>query len=133
MQILRPSRRITRTDYSLTYEWLDSPGSGFGFPCDVNGNLIDQDDMPPEAAENYRKCTDGTFAVSGPKIQKFTSAYIDPAIGECDECGTVVSLESFTNTCQNCGADYNMSGQRLSSRRLWGEETGESPGEILSI
>lgn len=34
-----------------------------------------------------------------------------------------------TNTCE-CGADYNMSGQRLADRGQWGEETGEDSREV---
>ena len=41
----------------------------------------------------------------------------------CD-CGEDVECHDFTNTCQ-CGADFNMSGQRLAPRDQWGEETGE--------
>lgn len=51
-------------------------------------------------------------------------------IGLCDECGERVCLDGFTNTC-DCGADYNMSGQRLADRSQWGEETGETLADIL--
>ena len=52
-----------------------------------------------------------------------------PAEG-CCECGKLVTLTSFTNTC-DCGRDYNMSGQQLAPRSQWGEETGETAGDIL--
>lgn len=39
-------------------------------------------------------------------------------------CGRDVQCWHFTNTCA-CGADFNMSGQRLAPRSQWGEETGE--------
>jgi hypothetical protein len=42
---------------------------------------------------------------------------------KCD-CGDKVWCPEFTQTC-SCGADYNMSGQRLAPRDQWGEETGE--------
>lgn len=45
-------------------------------------------------------------------------------------CGQEVLCMNFTNTC-DCGADYNMSGQQLAPREQWGEETGESVGDIL--
>jgi hypothetical protein len=47
----------------------------------------------------------------------------------CD-CGRDVYCGGFTNTCE-CGADYNMSGQRLANRSQWGEETGETADDIL--
>lgn len=46
-------------------------------------------------------------------------------------CKREVWCEYFTNTC-DCGADYNFSGQRLASREQWGEETGETAGDILN-
>ncbi len=57
---------------------------------------------------------------------------VERSKGLC-ECGHVVELLQFTNTCGKCGRDYNMSGQRLASRSQWGEETGESVGDILSV
>ncbi len=46
----------------------------------------------------------------------------DPAI-RC--CGVELVCDSFTNTCDRCGADYNFAGQQLAPRSQWGEETGE--------
>ena len=40
-------------------------------------------------------------------------------------CGSQLVLSRFTNTCGECGADYNQSGSLLASRQFWGEETGE--------
>jgi len=40
-------------------------------------------------------------------------------------CNTWLLCQGFTNTCDRCGTDYNMSGQRLAPRSQWGEETGE--------
>jgi len=50
---------------------------------------------------------------------------------EC--CGEICDCSGFTNTCPSCGADYNWAGQRLAPREQWGEETGESLSDILSI
>ena len=46
-------------------------------------------------------------------------------------CDKWLSLGKFTNTCGECEADYNGSGQLLASRRLWGEETGEHWTECM--
>lgn len=54
-----------------------------------------------------------------------------PRIGRC--CGQEIVLDSFTNTCDVCGADYNSAGQHLAPRENWGEETGEILSDILSI
>jgi hypothetical protein len=40
-------------------------------------------------------------------------------------CGSWMQCLNFTNTCDECGADFNFAGQRLASRSQWGEETGE--------
>jgi hypothetical protein len=40
-------------------------------------------------------------------------------------CGEWLRCDNFTTTCPDCGADYNMSGDRLAPREQWGEETGE--------
>jgi len=58
---------------------------------------------------------------------------IDPAILLC-YCGAEVVLDSgFTNTCVECERDYNWNGSLLAPREQWGEETGESVSDILSI
>lgn len=54
----------------------------------------------------------------------------EPAVGHCEDCGGLVTLRHFTNTCE-CGADYNTSGSRLAPREFWGEETGESLSDIM--
>jgi hypothetical protein len=44
----------------------------------------------------------------------------------CKACNNPVELlSSWANQCDNCGAEYNGSGQRLAPREQWGEETGE--------
>ncbi|MCY9738176.1 hypothetical protein M5X17_31275 [Paenibacillus alvei] len=120
--IIKEKQRIELTSYSLEYEWNDVKGAGFSFPCDEKGNLITEG-LTKRGLENYNACSKGEKDVKFLGIQKNNYAYTEPAILECD-CGDKLSLSGFTNTCQ-CGTDYNMSGQRLASRRHWGEETGE--------
>ena len=50
---------------------------------------------------------------------------------QCEDCCRRISLESFTNTCYTCGADYSLQGDRLAPRSQWGLETGESIADIL--
>ena len=47
-------------------------------------------------------------------------------------CGDEVVCDRFTNTCYECGSDFNGSGQLLADRSQWGEETGESVSDILA-
>lgn len=45
-------------------------------------------------------------------------------------CGSWLSCDAFTVTCDRCGADYNQSGDQLALRSQWGEETGEHWSDI---
>jgi hypothetical protein len=56
-----------------------------------------------------------------------------PAIGLCIRCGEEVILQGFTNTCERCGADYDIAGRRLAPREQWGWETGETAADILRL
>jgi hypothetical protein len=55
-----------------------------------------------------------------------------PKWGKCDGCGRRVELDAFTCPCE-CGCDYNMDGWLLTDRAQWGEETGETAADILTI
>ena len=57
---------------------------------------------------------------------------ISPAVGLCP-CGQEVELGGFTNTCDNCGTDYNWAGQALAPRECWGEETGEHWTDLIDL
>ena len=43
--------------------------------------------------------------------EKNENGWREPAIGECNHCGTHVYLSSPTNDCDKCGTTYNMVGQ----------------------
>lgn len=119
------------TEYRHYFEYTDSPGAGFSFPCDENGNL---EDLSKEAQANYEECLRGK--INGSKIvdrgiDSFTNEYRRPPMGLCG-CGNKIELGHFTNQCV-CGNLYNSSGQRLSNPDTWGEETGEHPADIWRI
>jgi hypothetical protein len=40
-------------------------------------------------------------------------------------CGATIYCSEFTNTCDECGSDYNFNGDLLAPREQWGYETGE--------
>ena len=129
MKIIQQRETHEEVEYRLFYERVECSGSGFSFPCDENGN-VNLAEMTPTGS--YQKCLNGEIQVKDGKIITFRHTYTEPAIGLCD-CGKEVELFGFTNTCEGCGRDYNMSGQLLASRSQWGEETGESLSDILSI
>jgi hypothetical protein len=131
IKIIQRREIIETVTYSLFFELRGKEGAGYAFDCDKAGN-IDMGKLHANALANLGACQDGTFNVFAGYVQEFRHSYRQPAIGECD-CGEHVQLYGFTNTCDNCEADYNMSGQRLAPREQWGEETGESLADILSI
>lgn len=133
-RIISDSMHHLEAYYHLVYSWEDCSGAGFSFPCDEIGN-VDIDSMQPEAQANYAACVRGEK--DGKKlvcegVERYSFNWKEPAVLECD-CGAHVDLDGFTNMCEGCGADYNMSGQRLAPRECWGEETGEHPADIGRI
>ncbi len=55
-----------------------------------------------------------------------TFELIEAQIIEC-ECKAQIQLwDSWANGCDQCGREYNGSGQELAPREFWGEETGET-------
>jgi hypothetical protein len=70
-----------------------------------------------------------TFIVNGETVER---VYFEPAVMRCD-CGAEITLSNgMTNGCDRCDREYNGSGQLLASREFWGEETGETVGDILN-
>lgn len=137
MKIIQHRTQIHIVEYRKVFKVVGLPGSSFAFECDKDGNL-NGNSLGTTAQDSYRQClagnirlSTGTFRVSAPQIEEDKRSYWEPAIGQC-ECGEEVHLEGFTNTCE-CGRDYNLSGQLLADRSQWGEETGESLSDILSI
>lgn len=111
---------------------LSDPHSGFCFSCDEQGDILPG--LNPDAQANYKRAMAmvkrGEMRDLGVSEERHRGW--KPRIGLCD-CGKQVHLEGFTNTCHGCGADYNHAGQRLAPRSQWGEETGESVADILSV
>jgi hypothetical protein len=133
MKIIQRRERKTAVEYARSFVWENDPGAGFSFPCDEAGN-VGEASMNPVALKSYRACLTGRIggrAIVDEGVVRYESRYTMPAVGLCEECGSEVVLDRFTNTCSKCAADYNMSGQRLAPRSQWGCETGESVADIL--
>lgn len=129
--LLTTRQRITNTTYARHFTWRDTPGAGFSFDCDEQGNILSAG-FAPEALDNLAKCLDGTFDVTDDGVVTYTNTYIEPATIRCS-CGEIVALEHFTNTCHRCERDYNLGGQLLAPRDQWGEETGETYLDIIGL
>lgn len=141
MEITKHRKTTYVSEYRLGFEYVDpsgvrrSGGSGYSFDCDAEGK-VDESTLNPLAKKNLEGCRSGHIdrkQIFCTGIREYGRQVTEDAEGCCDCCGTTVVLGSFTNTCDGCGADYNMSGQRLASREQWGYETGETLADILSI
>jgi len=120
MEIIQKSQRVQVERYALDYEWNDTPGAGFSFPCDKDGNLL-MDEIPETARENLNKCLNGEYPVKAEGVKDYSYSYFQAAIGKCI-CSRLVTLDdALTNTCEGCQREYNMSGQLLAPRSQWEE------------
>jgi hypothetical protein len=122
MEMVRRSQIVQVERYAVDFEWNDMPGAGFSFPCDKQGNIL-QDEMRPEGCQNLEKCLSGEYAVIPQGVRDYSYTYREPAQGRCF-CGKIVELVDFTNTC-GCGLEYNTSGQILAPRNQWEEPWDE--------
>lgn len=105
-------------DYRLSFEWPHTPGSGYGFECDKNGN-VDLENMNPAALESLANCL-FVFDINFVGIEDYSRVVEDPSHGICD-CGRTVYLNydyGHGIDC-DCGRIYNLSGQELAPRSQW--------------
>ena len=135
IEIIRKRAQRENITYQQEYRWADDPNAGFSFDCNKDG-YIDWSKLSSAGKKNLAMCLEGKDPETGKRIinagiEKFTSSYVEPAVGRC-ACGREVELYGFTNTC-DCGREYNSAGQQLADRSQWGEETGEHPADIARI
>lgn len=50
---------------------------------------------------------------------------------EVNCCGVWIECHGTTSSCQNCGKEFNISGQELAPREQWGEETNETSDDFF--
>lgn len=122
MEIIRKRQSVHVERYALDFEWQDTPGAGFSFPCDAQGNIL-RAEIQPVGLQNLEKCLSGEYAVTHRGITDYSYTYHEPAQLRCS-CQRIVLLEEFTNTCE-CGLEYNSCGQLLAPRSQWEEPWDE--------
>jgi|3_EtaG_2_1085321.scaffolds.fasta_scaffold07781_12 hypothetical protein len=133
MKIIKKSMWHQGETHMLHFHYRTDPGSGFSFPCNEKGE-VDRGNMCGAALDNLDACLSGKHDVvpKGGERVTLDNSWREPSVGLCD-CGEEVSLGGFTNTCEECGLEYNSAGQQLADRSQWGEETGESVADILAV
>ena len=117
MEIVQRSHHTYVERYALLFAWNDTPKAGFSFPCTKEG--IVESGLPLPAQDNLKKCLSGEYAVTPQGVVDCSYTYFQASIGRC-ECGEIIELADFTNTCE-CGREYNSSGQLLAPRSQWEE------------
>lgn len=133
IEIIREMRQVTRVRYELRWDSISMYGGGYSFPCNEHGMLLAHNEFSDElmtrlAMDNYKRMfnhPDFTFV----GVIRLVDRWMEPRVGRCI-CGAEVVLNDFTNTCDECWRDYNVSGQLLAPRSQWGEETGEHPADV---
>jgi hypothetical protein len=133
IQIIKRRKRHEGTEYTRSYDYKGERDWGFSFECDSKGK-VDRDALDLATRLTFLECCEG-FTNGRPVVYRGVESrdvsWTEPAVGLCD-CGAEVVLGGFTCPC-DCGRDYNSAGQLLAPREQWGEETGESLSDILSI
>ena len=134
MEIIRQRSVEHFTFYRRDFSLVSNPGSGYSFECDAQGDIAEA--LHPAGVANFKACLAGVNE-NGEKIRddgvrECHDRIIHDRIGKC-VCGCEVSLSHFTNTCDGCQRDYNMSGQELAPRSQWGCETGEDYSDIQGL
>jgi hypothetical protein len=128
---IKDREHVTTVTYAVFYAANPEGSSGLMFDCDASGN-VDRSKLNPCARANLAKIERGEIPYVYSELTTLETSYVDPAEILCD-CGDTVALYGFTNTCDSCNRDYNMSGQELAPRSQWGEDTGETLSDILRI
>ena len=94
MSIISRGQRVQRVTFGRLFEYDDLPGAGFSFPCDEQGNLLDEDgeSITAVAEGNYKACLTGIVEgrhVSDKGVERYASSYWQPAVLLCS-CGAEV-------------------------------------------
>lgn len=114
---MTPRERKTFVRFELVFD--DGHNSGFGFPCDESGNLLN---LQGAAKKNLEWCrAHPEKFVRFDEVEIIRQTYTEPARGTC-VCGATVILEDqYYGACQcpNCGHWYNLFGQSLLPPDEW--------------
>lgn len=125
--ITRPERKV-RITYEISFMHKGGQ-SGFGFPCDREGNL---EPLNPDAKRNYDYCIahPEEFPEQYNEIITIRQPYTEPGRGDCI-CGRTVYLEDryYGACCCDCGRWYNTFGQELLPPDQWEEDPSEEDYE----
>ena len=113
---------VTSIEYTLCFD--DGRYNGFGFPCDENGKLLEDENENPVAWRNYRWCLehpDKFFRFN--KVVSYERSWRENNTGTC-HCGKEIELyNEYLGACEcpRCGKWYNIWGQELNNPSTWSQ------------
>lgn len=127
-KIVRKRERIQYYTYSQFFERVDRPGSGFAFPCTMEGTIL-VSEMTDGGRDTLDKVLAGEIpGLKEPVLQESLHRYTQTAIFQCAVCRSefLAKLDS-TGACEcpKCGRLYNGFGQPLTPRSQWEEPLDE--------
>ena len=149
MKIIQQPDTEVRRKRRHSFRWVKQGDGGLSFDVDEHGEPISlcgkKNFTAWQGMEQYIRAilgpewapfgyegeegTDTSFEIINEGIVTDEIIIRIPRAGLCN-CGRKVTLDRFTNPC-SCGLDYNMFGELLAPRHLWGEETGEHWSECI--
>jgi len=124
-----PSKQVYVERYFHEFRWKDTPGAGFTFPCDKDGNV----ELTEFNSENYEFCLSATDEIINLGIEDHSFWDREPANGTCD-CFRTVWLDydnGYGISCE-CGRTYNLSGQELTPMSQWDEYMNDDDSHMIS-
>lgn len=116
VEILSDRQRKQLIGYDLYFQDRENKECGYGFLCDSDGNVLD-DEHKDVWIQNYNYCITHPELYEYKGIRTWKTHYTEPAVGLCS-CGEKVVL-SGDCTCPKCGQWYNSFGQALRDPEYW--------------
>lgn len=104
---IKRGERIEAVRHYRQFDWPGEPNCGFAFPCDEQGNLVNEHGEPLNSAamENYQQCLSGSVdgrAILDRGVVEDRWTYWEPGVLRC-VCGAELVIEMLmTNTCNAC-------------------------------
>ena len=123
MKDFEMGKYVTLVHHEIVFD--DGHNNGYGFPCDENGNLTEDNEA---VRRNYAWCLahPDEFKRYNKHIT-FETSYCENSTGRCD-CGKLIELyDQYYGACQcpHCGQWWNLFGQALNDPSKWEEPLEE--------
>lgn len=121
IEIISERERKESLEYERSFQLIDGySGSGYGFPCDEQGNLCMDDEFVDFWYKNYEYCLAHPEKYEDRGVVKNSWEYTEPTHAMCS-CGNEIILNGDC-MCEKCGQWYNAFGQALKDPCHWYDE-----------